>query len=117
MAGMEGWTEAIKRARWRGGEIMMDKNREEFESEYSKVMGTPVTVLRILRDSESYKETEGDRLSLSWTMWQASRKAIEVDLPTEMTREIDYVAGFNQCLSECAEAITSLGIRVKGNEE
>lgn len=78
---------------------MMDKNREAFEAWW-----------------EDQCEELPPKM-MAFAAWQASRQAIEVELPTEMTRDNDYASGFNQCLSECNDALTSLGIRVKGNEE
>ena len=48
-------------------------SREQFEAEYSKMMGTPIGVLKGLRAGDVYTETEGDRLSIAWWAWQASR--------------------------------------------
>jgi len=96
----------------------MDSNRKSFEAEYSKVMGTPITVLRNLRDGECYRETEGDRLSLSWVMWKQSRSAIEIELPDG---EIQLTTGRGQKVMmpahDVVKAITSHGIRIKGKTE
>ncbi len=54
---------------------------------------------------------------LAWLAWQASRDAVEVELPKR--REYvdtlsDHELGFNIALENCAEAIRAAGIKVKG---
>ena len=46
--------------------------REEFEDAYSAEYGTPVSVLKLLREGENYieKPQHSDRLNSSWWMWQ-----------------------------------------------
>lgn len=55
--------------------------------------------------------------------WQASRAAVEVDLPDKqfiseedvlIPDEVDWPDGFNTALEQCAEAIRAAGIKVKG---
>lgn len=48
-------------------------DRDQFEESYSKVYGTPKTVLENLRQThgDDYFETDGDRLSRAWCMWKA----------------------------------------------
>lgn len=98
-------------------------SREQFEAEYSKMMGTPIGVLKVLRAGDVYSETEGDRLSIAWWAWQASREAVEVDLPDKqfiseedvlIPDEVDWPDGFNTALEQCAEAIRAAGIKVAG---
>lgn len=47
--------------------------RDQFEESYSKIYGTPKTVLENLRQThgDDYLETDGDRLSRAWCMWKA----------------------------------------------
>lgn len=57
-----------------------------------------------------------------WDGWQASRAAIEIELPEEFHSESwlgngccdDYA---NTKIAECRKAITSHGIRIKGKRE
>lgn len=54
---------------------------------------------------------------MAWAGWQASREAVEVELPKR--REYvdtlsDHELGFNIALDNCAEAIRAAGIKVKG---
>lgn len=52
-----------------------------------------------------------------WRGWQASREAVEVQLPDRRDYEetlSDHELGFNIALEQCAEAIRAAGIKVKG---
>lgn len=54
---------------------------------------------------------------LAWLAWQASREAVEVQLPDHRDYEetlSDHELGFNIALKQCAEAIRAAGIKVKG---
>ncbi|STQ71484.1 hypothetical protein [Hafnia alvei] len=54
---------------------------------------------------------------LAWLAWQASREAVEVQLPDHRDYEetlSDHELGFNTGLEQCAEAIRAAGIKVKG---
>lgn len=85
-------------------------SREQFEAEYSKMIGTPIGVLKVLRAGDVYTETDGDRLSIAWWAWQASREAVDIKLPE--------VCAFNLCelldKKQVIEAIRAAGIKVKG---
>lgn len=55
---------------------------------------------------------------LAWQSWQASRAAIEVELPslraiTMGRRENEHDSGFNAGVELCIDAIESLGLKVK----
>lgn len=55
-----------------------------------------------------------------WEAWQASREAVEVELPHPepdggTDSQVDISAGFsNRMRSKCIESIRSAGIKVKG---
>lgn len=57
---------------------------------------------------------------IAWAFWQASREAVEVELPTAepdggTDSQVDISAGFsNRMRSKCIESIRSAGIKVKG---
>jgi hypothetical protein len=57
---------------------------------------------------------------MAWVGWQASREAVEVELPEEARCRFKYPEaeaqcdGFNDALSQCLDAIESAGIKVKG---
>lgn len=94
-------------------------SRAEFESEYSKLMGTPISVLKNLRDGNEYRETEGDRLCISWAMWQASRSEIAVDLPSlkqsETGDRYQWSDGVFHFKHDTADILRAAGITVKGD--
>lgn len=57
---------------------------------------------------------------VAWAFWQASREAVEVELPQPepdggTDSQVDISAGFsNRMRSKCIESIRSAGIKVKG---
>lgn len=54
---------------------------------------------------------------LAWLAWQASREAVEIQLPDRRDYEetlSDHELGFNAGLEFCAEAIRAAGIKAKG---
>lgn len=55
---------------------------------------------------------------ISWEAWQASRAAIEVELPEKISPQIGYVIGqaaiYDEAIDDCAEAIRAIGISIKG---
>jgi Lar family restriction alleviation protein len=57
---------------------VQDGEREAFEAAYSGEYGTPISVLRLLREGDAYieKPHHGDRLNSSWWMWRQTRAAI-----------------------------------------
>ncbi len=52
------------------GEEMTD--REKFEQEWQKVMGTPASVLERMRVGDKYKHTTHDFLNAAYAIWQAA---------------------------------------------
>lgn len=101
-------------------------SREQFEAEYSKMMGTPIGVLKVLRAGDVYSETEGDRLSIAWWAWQASREAVELDIDwpeanddtwkdgEEGAYAMGHEDGKDKVVIAVREAIRAAGIKVKG---
>ena len=76
-------------------------------------------LLRIGPDKERYHLKVIQRL---WEAWQASREAVEVELPEEMkAREAldkgfmcDYAAGVTDTVVQMRENLRAAGIKVKG---
>lgn len=62
-----------------------------------------------------------EALFWAWRGWQASREAVEVELPQEANCRFKYpeaVAhcdGFNDALEQCTDAILTAGIKIKGD--
>jgi hypothetical protein len=60
---------------------------------------------------------DSTRFFCAWEAWKASREAVEIQLPDHRDYEetlSDHELGFNTGLEQCAEAIRSAGIKVKG---
>lgn len=101
-------------------------DREKFEQEWQKVMGTPASVLESMRVGDKYKNTTHDFLNAAYAIWQAALASQQPadDSRNEMLSMPDMVTaqdmretlnillheeeaeaaatGFNQCLMECA---------------
>lgn len=72
---------------------------------------------------EKYKDGDymGQYAQSHWMAWQASRAAIEIELPEKIssynTRESGYViaqaAMYDEAIDDCADAIREIGISIK----
>lgn len=93
-------------------------SREQFEAWAEEAGALPWGYLKKQR-------TQNDGYSVQiynymWSAWQASRDAVEVELPQEAKCRFKYPEaeaqcdGFNDALSQCAEVIRAAGIKVKG---
>lgn len=88
-------------------------SREQFEAEMAKLND----VLDMRRAKNGDMEYMAWDVALAWKMWQASREAVDVQLPDRRDYEenlSDHELGFNIALELCAEAIRAAGIKVKG---
>lgn len=88
-------------------------SREQFEAEMAKLND----VLDMRRANNGDMEYMAWDVALAWKMWQASREAVDVQLPDRRDYEetlSDHELGFNIALELCAEAIRAAGIKVKG---
>lgn len=47
-------------------------DREKFEQEWQKLMGTPASVLEWMRVGDKYKNTTHDFLNAAYAIWQAA---------------------------------------------
>ena len=54
---------------------------------------------------------------LAFSAWQASRSAIEIELPEHCNGRTPDAVGYDDAIDDCIEAITSHGIRIKGKTE
>ena len=89
----------------------MMTSREQFEAEYSKIIGSPACSIKELRAGDVYRGKGGDRLSIAWWAWQASRETVDVVLPTAInTEEIGRAISKERTMTRLALA----GIKVKG---
>lgn len=89
----------------------MEESRKQFEawfhSRYEQISMPPVERSMLFTNQ--------------WASWQASRAAIEIELPKQNARypfdeEFDdgYTAGKNGAIQDCADAIRAAGLTVKG---
>jgi len=73
------------------------------------------------RDGDGYRsDGDGSELNDLWMAWQASRAAIEIELPAKIDREAydtDFDDGcrwgHNDAISACSGRIRAAGIKVK----
>lgn len=92
--------------------IKVDKSREQFEQFIQRKFGD-------LIDQRVTKNGDGEYFSwdmqVAWLSWQASRAAIEVDLPPAVDGSNAPFAGnaWNAYRVEAVEAIHAAGIKVK----
>lgn len=94
----------------------MDKSREQFEKWFSKSYSCITKLFRL----NSEGEYENLTIRASWRAWQASRSAIEIDLPRVIDahplgpQSAKMICAFHKnVVGECAEAIRTAGIKVK----
>ncbi|WP_050873509.1 hypothetical protein [Yersinia frederiksenii] len=94
------------------------KSREEFEK---VILAMGMLIVRSRGGAYDVEEVE-----LSWIIWQASRESIVIDLPqkiSEFNKMPDNGAilleavNYDEAIDDCAEAIRSAGIRIKGESE
>ncbi|MGP9420105.1 hypothetical protein ACT3RT_14075 [Ewingella sp. AOP9-I1-14] len=85
----------------------MDKNREAFEA----------WCMNQCNYDTSKKDRTGSyrsiRTTLAFKVWQASRQAIEVELPTKLPEEELTNLSYNLGLEHASVAIKYVGIRVR----
>ena len=80
----------------------MKSSREQFEEWVpAMVDGLPENMARIFED-------------MLFTAWQASRAAIEIELPDKVMVEDEFDIWHNWAIDYCADAIRAAGLTVKG---
>lgn len=99
-------------------------SREQFEAWFKReIIETPDFEFNAFDDDAGeYAVTEDDNIDLylqvqaMYMAWQASREAVEVELPTRVDCcNVPFAAhSWNACLEESANRIRSAGIKVKG---
>lgn len=81
----------------------MKSSREQFEEWIPAMIdGLPENMARIFED-------------MLFTAWQASRAAIEIELPDKVMVEDEFDNGHNCAIDYCADAIHAAGLTVKGD--
>lgn len=85
-------------------------SREQFEAEMAK-LGDVVDMRRAKNGDMEYMAWD---VALAWKMWQASREAVEIELPS-VTDAADWLVSIDVMESEhVISAIRDAGIKVKG---
>ncbi|EOB9989577.1 hypothetical protein ACI0YF_001796 [Cronobacter sakazakii] len=88
----------------------MDKSREKFEEAFEEITGW---------EAEDYPNE--DYVDTLWRIWQASRAAVEIELPP--TTEVHplgpstakmFCELHKNTVAECANSILAAGLKVKG---
>lgn len=108
---------ALNREQFGWKVIKVDKNREQFEQFIQRKFGD-------LIDQRVTKNGDGEYFSwdmqVAWLSWQASRAAIEINLPRVIDahplgpQSAKMICAFHKnVVGECAEAIRAAGIKVK----
>ena len=90
--------------------IEVDKSREQFEQFIQRKFGD-------LIDQRVTKNGDGEYFSwdmqVAWLSWQASRAAIEVELPDSIEFDGPDMSGAQQAIRQIRETLTETGIKVK----
>lgn len=89
----------------------MDESRKQFQKWWEEWFGeAPLTPWDELWYGDGYYAEDIDHM---WDAWQASRAAIEIELPDEYTYDEEVREHASQVISDCAESIRAAGIKVK----
>lgn len=81
----------------------MKSSRDQFDEWIPAMIdGLPENMARIFED-------------MLFTAWQASRAAIEIELPDKVMVEDEFDIGHNWAIEYCADAIHAAGLTVKGD--
>lgn len=94
------------------GEDRMDKQvmREQFEAWHSENFGWEPRHYDFYWNEDHYEDEE---FQWYWECWQASREAVEVELPEPVEFDGYYNSGFAMWPCEVRSAIEAQGLKVK----
>ena len=81
----------------------MKSSREQFEEWWATYVDK---CSHLVEDVEYYAAKDA---------WQASRAAIEIELPDKVMVEDEFDIGHNCAIDYCADAIRAAGLTVKGD--
>lgn len=97
-------------------------SREQFEKYAADRLGLPIEMIFGARNGDRYLHAF-DSMNIMqplngwWTIWQASRAAIEIDLPEPMNPSSVFFGEFERGeakgISECVNKIEQAGLKVK----
>ena len=81
----------------------MKSSREQFEEWFPQMVdGMPENMAKVFDE-------------MLFMAWQASRAAIEIELPDKVMVEDDFDNGHNCAIDYCADAIHAAGLTAKGD--
>jgi len=89
----------------------MEEMRKQFESAIKERFGSSIDY-RVCKNGDG--EYFAWDMQVAWWAWQASRTALVVSLPDKVLVEDDFDSGHNCAIDYCSDAISALGIAVKG---
>lgn len=99
----------------------MDNSREEFENWAEEAGALPWGYLKRQRNPRGGYSVQ--IYTYMWAAWQASRKALVVELPGKISqqnmfngRALPEAESYDEAIEDCADAIRDAGITVKGDE-
>lgn len=81
----------------------MEESRKQFEAWFEWYTGF------------STSTGSANVVEMYWQSWQASRAAIEIELPDKVMVEDEFDNGHNCAIDYCADAIRAAGLTVKGD--
>lgn len=92
----------------------MDKSRQQFEAWLyeHRVRGVSFNIDKFEIDGEIYyvsPEIQGQ-----WRAWEASRAAIEIELPLPSYSRMDLQAATMHRVSLCKNVLRAIGLKIKG---
>ncbi|RAU43965.1 hypothetical protein DBY68_019375 [Pseudocitrobacter sp. RIT415] len=95
----------------------MDESRKQFEREFAKIKGIPLSMVESTRFKEDYWDEAHLRtsgISMAWEIWKSSRAAIDIALPEiEKWRSIESVRAQIAYRSRVRDEVIAAGIKVK----
>lgn len=90
----------------------MEDSRKQFEAWFDEYTSNEPGRCKILRSGVGYRNAACQE---QWDAWQASRAAIEIELPDKVMVEDEFDNGHNCAIDYCADAICAAGLTVKGD--
>ena len=93
--------------------VQMKSSREQFEEWVANTTSSDLhrSIMLDKRENGSYRHLATNN---KWESWQASRAAIEIELPDKVMVEDEFDNGLNCAIDYCADAIRAAGLTVKG---
>jgi len=98
----------------------MEESRKQFEAWFNDKSAWKIKPS--MRTKKGYANNPSAQEK--WEVWQASRAAVEIELPKKNVRypfdeafDDGYTDGKNGAIQDCADAIRAAGLTVKGDSK